>query len=56
MKFTHNFTESYDPFGIIHKMRVENKSTPYVHTHMPKIEQLINETEWVDNTLQEAKE
>ena len=42
MKFTHSFTWSYDPLGIISKKRVENKSTPYIHTHRPDIEQFMN--------------
>ena len=36
MDCTHSFTWSYDPLGIVSKKRVENKSTPYIHTHMPK--------------------
>ena len=37
MEFTHSFTWSYDPMGIISKKRVENKSTPYTHTHRLEI-------------------
>ena len=51
MKLTHNFTWSYDPLGIISKKRVENKSTPYIHTHRPEIEQFMNQIEWTPNTL-----
>jgi len=32
MKFSLSFTWSYDPCDIISKLRVENKSTPYIHT------------------------
>ena len=47
MGFSHSFTWSYDPVGIISKKRVENISTPYVHTHRPAIEQYANQAEWV---------
>ena len=56
MKFTHNFTWSYDPLGIISKKRPKNKSTPYIHTHRPEIEQFMNQPDWAKNTLQEAEE
>ena len=56
MKFTHKFTWSYDPLGNISKNRVENKSTPYIHTHRLEIEQFMNQIEWTTNTLQEAEE
>ena len=42
--------------GIISKKRVENKSTPYTHTHRLEIEKYMNQEEWVVNTLEEAKE
>lgn len=32
MNFTHSFAWSYDPWDIISKKRVENKSTTYIHT------------------------
>ena len=51
MGFNHSLTRSYDPAGIISKKRVENRSTPYVHTHRPAIEQYSNQVEWVTNTL-----
>ena len=38
MGFSHSFTWYYDPAGIISRKRVENRSTPYVHTHIPLIE------------------
>lgn len=56
MKFTHSFTWSYDPMGIISKKRMDNKSTPYIHTHRLEIEQYMNKEEWASNTHQEAKE
>ena len=37
MQFGLSFTWSYDPLGTISKLRVENKSTPYIHTHRPEI-------------------
>ena len=42
MNFNPSFTWSYDPFGVISKMRVENKSTPYIHAQRPDIEQFRN--------------
>jgi len=37
MNFKHNFTWSYDPFGIISNLRIEQKYAPYNHTPRPKI-------------------
>lgn len=51
-----SFTWYYDPFGIIYKLRVEHKETPYLHTQRPKIEKYMNQQNWVENTLQEAEE
>jgi len=42
MNFTHSFTWSYDPWGIISKKRVENNSIAYIHTQRPEIEKYIN--------------
>ena len=44
MKFDLSFTWSYDPLGIISKLRVDTKSTPYFHTTRPEIEQYKNQT------------
>jgi len=38
MNFKFSFTWSYDPFGLISKLRVEQKITPYSHTPRPEIE------------------
>lgn len=32
INFTHSFTWSYDPWGIITKKTVENNSIAYIHT------------------------
>jgi len=45
MKFKLSFTWSYDPLGIISKLRVEQRTTPYVHTPRPEIEQYANQEE-----------
>lgn len=37
MNFKLSFTWSYDPFGIISKLSVEQKTTPYTHTPKPEI-------------------
>ena len=56
MKFALNFSWLYDPLGVISKLRVENKLTPYHHIPRPEIEQFKNQLEWTENTLQEAEE
>jgi len=56
LKFSLSFSWSYDPLGVISKLTVENKFTPYPHTTRPKIEQFMNQLEWTENTLQEADE
>lgn len=56
MKFNLIFTWSYDPSCIISKLRVENITTPYIHTQWPEIEKYVNELIWVENTLQQAEE
>jgi len=56
MKFALSFSWSYDPLGVISKLGLENKFTPYHHTTRPEIEQFKNQLEWTENTLQEAKE
>lgn len=56
MNFRLSFAWSYDPFGVIYKLRLEWKKTPYVHTQRPEIETYMNQQDWVENTLQEAKE
>jgi len=54
MKLILSFTWSDDPWGIISKLRVENKTTPYIHTLRPEIKKYVNQSEWAENTLQEA--
>ena len=56
MKFSLSFTWSYDPWGIISKLRVENKTTPYMHTPRLEIEKYVNQSVWAENTFQEAEE
>jgi len=56
MNFPLSFTWSYDPFGVISKLRVEQKATPYVHTQRPEIEKYMKQHTWVENTLQEIEE
>jgi len=51
MQFNLSFTWSYEPLGIIYKLRVETKSNPYFHTASPEIERYKNQLEWVENTL-----
>ena len=42
MHFNLSFTWSYDPLGVISKLRVENKSTSYFHTAKLEIEKYKN--------------
>ena len=56
MQFSLSFTWSYDKLGIIYRLRVETKSTPYFQTPRPEIEKYKHQPEWVENTLQEAEE
>ena len=55
MKFSLSFTWLYDPLGVISRLRVENKFTPYHHTTRPKIEKYKNMLEWKEKTLQEEE-
>ena len=55
IKFSLIFTWSYDAMGVISRLRVENKFTPYHHTARPEIKQYRNQDQWQENTLQEAK-
>lgn len=56
MKIILSFTWSYDPYGIISKLGVDNKSTSYIHNSRPDIERYANQLEWAKNTLQEVEE
>jgi len=42
MNFPLSFTWSYDPFGVVSKLRVEQKENPYVNTQRPEIENYMN--------------
>ena len=53
-KFSKNFLWLYDPYGIISKMRVKCKLTPYIHEKKFEIEKFSNQFEWLENTLVEA--
>ena len=51
INFKLSLTWSYDPLGIISKLRVEQKTTPYSHTPRPEIKQFMNQDNWKENTL-----
>jgi len=53
-RFAESFSWNYDPQGILSKMRVEYKLTPYIHEKNPEIEKYVNQTKWVEKTLIEA--
>lgn len=56
MKFKLSFTWSFDPLGLISKLRVGQKNTPYAHTPRSEIEQYRNHDQWQENTLHEEEE
>ena len=49
-----SFPWNYDPQGILSKLRVKCKLTPFIHESKPEIEKFANQIEWVENTLTEA--
>ena len=53
-RFDESFLWNYDPHGILSKMSVKCKLTPYIHDNKPKIEKIANQIEWLDNTLMES--
>ena len=53
-KFEQSFLWNYDPQGILSKLRVKCKLTPFIHESKPEIEKFSNQIEWVENTLTEA--
>ena len=52
--FSQIFQWYYDLLGVIIKLRVKCKLTPYVHESKPNIEKYSNQSEWLENTLTEA--
>ena len=53
MNVTQSFIWNYNPFGVISKLRVKQKSTPYAYVHNPEVEKYMNQTDWQENTLLE---
>ena len=45
----------YDPLGVISKLRVKCKLTPYVQEKKPDIEKYSNQSKWLENTLIQAE-
>ena len=52
--FEESFPWNYDPQGILRKLRVICKLTPFIHESKPEIEKFSNQIEWIENTLAEA--
>lgn len=50
-KFRNNLKWNYDPLGVISKLRVKLKLTPFIHESKTKIEKYSNQWEWLKNTL-----
>jgi len=53
IKFSSSFKWNYDPLGVISKLRVKFKLTPFIHESKPEIEKYSNQSECLENTLQE---
>ena len=53
-KFEESFPWNYDPQGILSKLRVKCKLTPFIHESKPEIEKISNQMEWIENTMREA--
>ena len=53
-KFEESFPWNYDPKGILSKLRVKWKLTPFTHEDKPETEKFSNELEWIENTLIDA--
>ena len=54
-KFSKSFLWYYDPLGVISRLRVKCKLTPYVDEKKPDIEKYSNQSEWLENTLIEEE-
>ena len=52
--FEEIFPWNYDPQGILSKIRVKCKLTPFIHETKSEIEKYSNQTEWTENTLVDA--
>lgn len=50
-----SFTWSYEPFGMISKLRVEYKTTPYTHTRQLEIDKYMDRDQLEENTLKEKE-
>jgi hypothetical protein len=46
MRFTPSSTWTYDPFGVISKLRIKQRSIPYAHTQKPEVDKYMNQTKW----------
>ena len=53
-RFEESFPWNYDPQGILSKLRVKCKLTPFIHEVKPEIEKFSNRIEWTENTLTDA--
>jgi hypothetical protein len=55
MKFPTSFTWHYDPYGIISKMRLRNKTGPYAHEPRTEVEKFSNQTKSEPDTLEDVE-
>ena len=51
LRLKQTFLWRYDPFDFICNRRKNKKFSPCIHHRIPKIEQYVNQLEWVENTL-----
>ncbi len=55
MKFNDSFKWQYDTLGVINKLRLKFKLSPFMHESKPKIEKYANKLEWLENILIDMK-
>jgi len=51
MKFSSSFKWHYDPLGVVNKLRLKFKLSPFMHESRPNIEKYAKQSEWLVNTL-----
>jgi len=55
MNFSNIFKWQYDPLGVINKLRLKFKLSPFMHEFKAEIEKYANQSEWLENTLMDME-
>ena len=55
MNFKCSFMWQYDPNGVINKLGLKFKLSPFIHESRPDIERYANQLEWLENTLRDVE-